>query len=58
MNPRMLFALLAGGLALTGSIPAGEGRSRESFNADWRFEHCGPMPDGTRDGDISLRSRK
>ncbi len=47
MDLKILFALLAGWLALTGGAPADEVRTRVSFNAGWRFERCGPMPDGS-----------
>ena len=47
MDSKMLFTLLAGWLALTGGAPADEVRTRVSFNAGWRFERCGPMPDGS-----------
>ena len=41
--------MLACGLFLTDFAAAEEsaGRSRESFNRDWRFERFGPMPDGS-----------
>ena len=41
--------VLACALFLTGSAVGEEpaGRSRESFNSDWRFERFGPMPDGS-----------
>ncbi|MCX7006984.1 MAG: hypothetical protein NTY53_07000 [Kiritimatiellaeota bacterium] len=44
MKAWKLFVVL---FALAGAVFAGEGRTRESFNADWRFDRFGPMPDGS-----------
>jgi beta-galactosidase len=47
MKTRNLCVLLTGLLVLAGGVSAGAGRTRESFNSDWRFERFGPMPDGS-----------
>lgn len=49
MNLSAFFAILAGVLVVANVTGAGEGsvRTRESFNAGWRFARFGPMPDGS-----------